>query len=77
MTTATDVMCDTLPKLSRIHQFRDSLLSGGQIDGYEIDPFLAEIICSVHDACQKSSNREALMKLPIPELVCVCIQMVR
>jgi hypothetical protein len=78
MINAADVMCDRFPEPTRIQQFRDIAKSGqgGQIDGYVIDSYDAGLICSVHDACQKETNRQALMEVPVPVLISICIKMI-
>ena len=78
MTTPTDVMCDCLPKTPRIQQFREIVEAetAGDIDGYEVDLFTAGLVCSVHDSLKKPKNRQAIMELTIPDLACLCAQMV-
>ena len=77
MMTTTDVMTNSLPKISTITKFREITRTekSGRVDGYEVDPHTAFIVCSVHDAI-KPANQKEIMKLPVPDLLCVCIQLV-
>jgi hypothetical protein len=77
MSTATDVMARSFPKMSRIQQFRSIVETetAGQVDGYDVDLYSAGLVCSVHDAV-KPKNQTALMELAIPDVLCVCLQMV-
>jgi len=77
MMNATDVMMDRLLKPSRIQQFRtiSETETIGIVDGYEVDPHTAFIVCSVHDAV-KESTRTKFLQLSTRDLIAVSIQMV-
>lgn len=77
MTPATDVMTATFPKTPRINKFREIARTEkvGRVDGYDVDPHTAFIVCSVWDAV-KPANQQALSELSTRDLIAISIQMV-
>jgi len=77
MMNATDVMTSRFSKPSRIQQFRtiNETETAGTVDGYEVDPHTAFIVCSVYDKVN-SQNQQALDQLSTRDLIAVSIQMV-